>query len=241
MRGWSVGIVLSALILAAGGVLSSQLIGDAARDARQPTRQVTVRGAAERDVEADVGVWRFSLRVVAPDLSSAQAAIDEDVEQVSLFFAGTPVGEDAVELGQLMVTDALANLYRPDNYDPNARFILDQTVVVRSTGVAALEGAVRKQGALLRRGVALANGNVRYVFSGLNDVKPALVTEATAAARQSAAQFAADSGASVGSIIRASQGYVTIAPQAGYEDVGEAGSRFKKVRVVVTIDYELVD
>ncbi|MEO1658565.1 MAG: SIMPL domain-containing protein [Pseudomonadota bacterium] len=232
-------IVVSAAVLAVGGVMSSQLIGDAARDARQPTRQVTVRGAAERAVEADVGVWRFSIRVVAPDLTAAQAEIDADVAEVRAFFAGTMIGADAVELGNLSVQDALASFYRPDNYDPSARFILDQTVVIRSSEVGALEDAVRQQGVLLRRGVALANGGVRYVFSGLNEVKPELVTEATASARNSAAQFAADSGASVGSIIRANQGYVSIQPQAGYEDVGEPGSRFKKVRVVVTIDYAL--
>ncbi|MEO1041173.1 MAG: SIMPL domain-containing protein [Pseudomonadota bacterium] len=236
-RGWA--IVVSAGLLAVGGAISSQVIGDAARDALQPSRQVTVRGAAELPVEADVGVWRFSIRVVAPDLAVAQSEIDADVAEVRAFFAGTLIGADAVELGNLSVQDALASFYRPDNYDPNARFILDQTVVIRSAEVAALEDAVRQQGVLLRRGVALANGGVRYVFSGLNEIKPALVTQATASARASASQFAADSGASVGSIVRASQGYVSIQPQPGYEDVGESGSRFKTVRVVVTIDYAL--
>ena len=49
-------------------------------------------------------------------------------------------------------------------------------------------------------------------------MKPAFVTEATAPARNSAAQFEAD-----------------------YEDVGEAGSRFTAVWVVVTIDNTLED
>lgn len=49
-------------------------------------------------------------------------------------------------------------------------------------------------------------GGPTYLFSGLNDIKPAMIAEATAAAREAAQQFARDANASVGGLRRANQG-----------------------------------
>jgi hypothetical protein len=70
-----------------------------------------------------------------------------------------------------------------------------------------------------------------------------MIAEATKHARQSAEQFAKDSGASVGSIQSASQGYFSVGPRDGDSDEegesGGSGSPFQKVRVVTTVDYDI--
>jgi hypothetical protein len=70
-----------------------------------------------------------------------------------------------------------------------------------------------------------------------------MIAEATRNARESAEQFARDSGVDVGRLKSASQGYFSIGARDG-EDCDDCGSTggstpFQKVRVVTTIDYDL--
>lgn len=93
-------------------------------------------------------------------------------------------------------------------------------------------------------------GGIVYQFSGLNALKPDMITEATRNARDAANRFAADSGSKVGAIRSANQGVFSIAanePGGASSASGEGGgneaqadaSIMKKVRVVSTIDYYL--
>ncbi|MFN7136902.1 MAG: SIMPL domain-containing protein, partial [Thermomonas sp.] len=88
------------------------------------------------------------------------------------------------------------------------------------------------------RGVMLnaeQGGGPQFDYTRLNDIKPALIAEATAAARKSAEQFAKDSGARLGGIRTANQGVVSIENR-------DAGSpQIKKIRVVSTVEYFLTD
>ena len=54
-----------------------------------------------------------------------------------------------------------------------------------------------------------------YTFTKLNDIKPEMVAEATKDARAAAEQFAKDSGADVGGIKDATQGYFSIDARDG--------------------------
>ncbi|MGB8479789.1 MAG: hypothetical protein WCE63_13305 [Acidobacteriaceae bacterium] len=85
-----------------------------------------------------------------------------------------------------------------------------------------------------------------YVFTGLNSIKPEMITEATRNARAAAERFAADSGSKVGTIRTAEQGLFTIssADAAAGSDNGNGGyqadaSIRKSVRVVTTVQYYL--
>src|SRR3546814_17181337 len=78
-----------------------------------------------------------------------------------------------------------------------------------------------------------------YSFTKLNDIKPAMVAEATKDARKAAEQFAQDSGTGVGGIKSATQGYFSIGARDG-DDMGNgADSPYKKVRVVTTVDFQI--
>ncbi|MBL8506734.1 MAG: SIMPL domain-containing protein, partial [Methylobacillus glycogenes] len=100
-----------------------------------------------------------------------------------------------------------------------------------------------RQAEMLGAGVELANSSVSYTFTGLNALKPAMIAEATRNARTSAEEFARDSGAAVGRIKTASQGYFSVGARDG-EDCDDCGSTggstpFQKVRVVTSIQYDI--
>ena len=131
---------------------------------------------------------------------------------------------------------------------------MQQTVTVSSADVDKVAKAGQKTAQLLQAGIIVIGGygqGIRYVFNGLNALKPDMITEATKNARASADRFAADSGSEVGSIRSANQGVFSIsAADGGGPGGGEEGggggatnpdaSIMEKVRVVATIDYYLV-
>jgi hypothetical protein len=105
---------------------------------------------------------------------------------------------------------------------------------------------------LLQKGIILNSDpgqGLAYKFTGLNAIKPDMITEATRNARAAADRFAADSGSKVGSIRQANQGTFSILPadQGGDAGGGEGGggyynadaSLMKTVRIVTTVQYYL--
>lgn len=225
---------LVALGLAAGG----WFIGQGVVNARVGDRSVTVRGLSERDVVADVAVLPLRFTASGDVLSEVQAQVDRNTQVVRAFPRAQGYRDEDVELGRLEVTDMLSREYRPDNI--SARFILAQTVVVRTSDVARVGETTRSLNELVRQGVVLQDfRGPSYFFTGLNAVRPEMIAEATASARQGAEQFAEDSGQAVGPIKQATQGYFEIQPRDPTPDGDESSTPNKRLRVVTTVTYRL--
>ena len=215
--------IVLGVLLALGLGIGGFFIGQGVVNARVGDRAVTVRGLAERDVLADIAVLPLRITASGDVLSEVQAQ---------------GYRAEDVDLGRLEVTDVLAREYRPDNV--TARFILAQTLVVRTTDVARVQATSRALGDLVRQGVVLQDfRGPSYFFTGLNDVRPSMIAEATASARSGAEQFARDSGTSLGPIKQATQGSFEILPRDPSVDGDETASVNKRIRVVTTITYRL--
>lgn len=170
-------------------------------------------------------------------LSDVQSRIDADLSIVTRFLAAQGYSEDEISLGRLEVTDLLSREYSPQNI--RARFILAQSVSVRTNEVSKVQATTRALNELVRQGVVLQDfQGPSYIFSGLNDVRPRMIAEATASARSGAEQFARDSGARLGPIKQATQGSFQILSR-DEGDGDESSTPNKRVRVVTTISYQL--
>lgn len=225
--------VLVALGLAAAGAF----VGRGVENARTGDRSVTVRGLSERIVKADLAVLPLKFASAGDDLQVVQADIDADTNAVRAFLSGLGYQPGEIDLGRLEVTDQYAREYQQQNVA--ARYRVAQTVIVRTTNVDRVQATTRQLDQLIRAGVVLQDyTGPSYVFTKLNDVRPAMIAEATASARTGAQQFARDAGADLGGIRSATQGSFEI---LGRDDVGyEANSQvFKKLRVVTTVAYQL--
>lgn len=228
--------LVAGTLLAVGLIGAGAFVGNGLVNARIGDRSVTVRGLAERDVRADLAVLPLRFTASGDVLSEVQGRIDGDLVIVRRFLTAQGYPEDAVSLGRLEVADTRSREYASQNGGP--RFILAQTVVVRSTDVDRVQTSTRALNDLVRQGVVLQDyAGPTYVFTRLNAVRPAMIAEATASARSGAEQFAKDSGAPLGPISQANQGSFQILAR---DEVGdESTSPDKKVRVVTTISYRL--
>jgi uncharacterized protein len=228
--------VIVAGVLSVGLIGAGALIGQGVVNARVGDRVVTVRGLSERDVMADLAILPVRFTATGEILSEVQARIDADLATVRQFLVAQGNPADAITLGRLEVTDMQSREYGGQNNGP--RFILAQTVIVRTTDVDRVQATTRSLNDLVRQGVVIQDfSGPTYVFTRLNDVRPEMIAEATASARTGAEQFAKDSGTPLGPIREATQGSFQILSR---DEIGdESQSPDKKVRVVTTVRYSL--
>ena len=231
-------------IIAAGLALGGLFIGGGFARARSADRFVTVKGISEREVKADLAIWPLRIVAASDDLTAANAQLQSSLDKIRTFLAANSVDATQATLQDFSVADAQTNQYSGGSA-AGARFVIRQTVVVRSTNPETIRAASQKVSELVSAGVVLSsggeygNGGPTFVFTGLNKLKPEMIGEATARARESAEQFARDSHSSIGGIRRAYQGVFEILPRDQAEGITEAGQMVKTVRVVSTIDYAL--
>jgi uncharacterized protein len=224
----------SAGVLALGMIVGGYLLGNGLVRAKDADRSVTVRGLAEREVTADLATWTIAYSAQAEDLTTAQATADRNTAEIRAFFRELGFPAEALQPTGVNVSQFSDNGV--------TKFTVRQRMTLRSTDVTRAQNAVRRQFELVRRGVVLDEGSgIAYTFTKLNDIKPKMVAEATKDARAAAEKFAADSGTSVGTIKRATQGYFEINARDGDSGGGwgVSDTPYKKVRVVTTVDFYL--
>ena len=219
-----ISIVMAAVILAVG--LANIIT---------PERSVTVRGLAEREVDADLAVWNMSFSMGENSLESMQKSILEKTEVIKKYLIKHGLEESDFTVKPAAITDNSLNSYM-DQTKITYKFVAQQTILVRSGKIEAVKSAYADSLELVSAGIAVNqdyDSKVSYEFTKLNDIKPEMIAEATKNARTAAEQFAHDSNSKVGKIKKATQGLFTIEDAAvGLEDK-------KSVRVVNTVEYLL--
>lgn len=238
---WILGAFLVGLSIATAG----GFIGHGFSRGRAADRFVTVKGVSERNVEADLALWPMAFVAADNDLGRAQRRLDESIRATRVFLAAQGLDTAQTRLQGLRVTDVYANPYQQQQ--TVNRFVVQQTLVVRSTEPRVALAASERIGELVDAGVVLSSGaeygvgGPTFLFTGLNEIKPEMIREATARAREAADQFAADSRSRIAGIRRANQGVFVILPRDPAPGLTEQGQLEKTVRVVSTIEYFLED
>lgn len=239
-------VLLGAVAIFAFGLTTSgYALGDGLRRSKMAEhRSVTVRGVSERNVTADLATWPVNFSHQGTELAPVQQSVDQQARSVRAFFlrAGfkpQEITDENVSMSREQPTDREGRPVGPQ------KLTVTRSIQLRTTDIAKVRAAYARQAELLRDGVELvgSGSNVSFTFTGLNSLKPGMIAEATRNARDSAEQFAHDSGVRVGRLKTASQGYFSVGARDGEdcEDCNSSGGStpFQKVRVVTTIDYDL--
>ena len=234
------------LLLAIGLVAGGWALGMEIKTTRLGDRYVTVKGLAERRVKSDLAVWQIDYQETGDELADVFGKTEADKQTILDFLKQQEIQSPEIALNVPRVVDTQANQYGGNR--PPHRFIVDQTIVVRTSRVDQVAVAAQKTIMLLQKGIVL-NGNrsqnVAYKFNGLNSIKPDMISEATRNARAAADRFALDSGSRVTVIRQANQGFFSISAADEGSDTNDDGgfdynadsSLMKTVRIVTTIEY----
>lgn len=225
--------ILPALVISLGIVILGLAIKAGIDNIAFRDREVTVKGLAEREVQADLVTWPISYSVAGNDLSDMYNQVNHNNETIIKFLTSNGIERDEISINPPDTYNAESNQYRSNTFNYN--YSISSTVTVTTKKVDKVRELLNRQSELLKDGVAFSNSYINYQFTGLNSIKPEMIGEATEAARAAAAQFAADSDSRVGKIKNAHQGQFSI------DDSDSSTPYIKKVRVVTTIVYYLED
>lgn len=235
---------IPAAIVAVGVALGGLAIGSGFARARASDRYVTVKGVAEREVKANLAIWPLKVVGADNDLTTANKKVAANIAGVRQFLARHGLDTTQVQLSEFAVNDALAQEYGPER-QPTNRYVVRQTMLVRSSQPDRVLAASQQVSELAAIGVVISSGSGEmgsgptFVFSGLNQLKPTMIADATARAREAAEQFAHDSRSELAGIRQANQGVFEILPRDQAPGISEGSQIAKVVRVVSTIDYYL--
>lgn len=200
-------------------------------------RVVTVKGLSEREYSADKVIWPIQFTLAGNELPSLINALNQQAELIKTFLHERELDQDLQVLAPAII-DKQAQQYGSE--PPGAfRYIATQTLTLTSDKISQVQTALGSIGELAKQGIVFSQNSyqnqVSYGFSKLNDVKPAMIEEATKNAREVAKKFAADSQSRLGKIRTASQGQFSI------QNRDSNTPQIKKVRVVSTVQYYLSD
>ncbi|MGI6083305.1 MAG: SIMPL domain-containing protein [Limnochordia bacterium] len=223
------------ILLAAGMLFGGMQMKRAVVAWKQADRFVSVKGLAERDVKADLVLWPLSYSVGAGSLDSLHSLMHEAESKIRAFLVRHGFDEKDITTTIPQISDLWTYA---GEHKPQERYRAESVVLLRTSQVDQVKGVMPKTDELIKEGVLLSHSyehRPQFVFTQLNEIKPDMIAEATRSARDAATQFAQDSGSRVGKIRSAQQGYFSI------EDVDKYTPDVKRVRVVTTIEFLLLD
>lgn len=205
---------------------------------KRAERTVTVKGLSEREVPADIAIWPIRFNDASNNLNSLYSTIEKNTSRIIGFLKANAFKDNEISLSSPAILDRLAQGY----VEPNKvkfRYSSTSTITVYTKNVSAVREAMAKLVGLGKRGVAISGQDYQtkteFLFTKLNEIKPAMIQEATKNAREVAEKFAKDSESVLGKIKHASQGQFSI------NDRDSNTPYIKKVRVVSTVEYYLSD
>lgn len=229
---------ISAVIIGVSLIISAFLIGDIQRKAKAYDRTVEVKGLAEREVKADLAVWPLEVNLANDDLQELNKEMKAQKERIRIFFIDLGFGENELSIGISSIVDRQANEFVRRNEIP-FRYFGKTEITLRTNDLGKMQNALEASLSLSEEGILINSKNswrpIEYIFTGLNDIKPEMIEEATKKAKEVAIKFAEDSDSKLGKIQSANQGLFSIT------DLDPSTPQIKKVRVVTTVEYLLED
>ena len=229
-----------ALILAIGLFLAGGAIKSGIVKFKEMDRTVTAKGLCEKEVKADKVTWPLKFKELGNDPAELYDRIESNTQTVVSFLKANGLSDDEISIAPPAMVDQQANMsYSSEQV--RYRYKANCVVTVVSKNVDLVRKIVSNQAKLMRQGVTIVSNeydetsNVTYEFTGLNDIKPEMIAEATKNARKTAEQFASDSNSELGKIKTADQGQFSI------NDRDQNTPWLKNIRVVTTVVYYLKD
>ncbi|MDP2634319.1 MAG: SIMPL domain-containing protein [Pseudoalteromonas sp.] len=230
-------VAIAAVAFVIGLLGLGVILKSAAIDVKSMERTVTVKGLAEMEVEADTVIWPLQFSDADNDLEKLVERIEQKNDAVIAFLKLHGFDDNEISRGAQSIVDKQAREYGGENQQ--FRYIARANITVYSSQPSKVQNALAKVSQLAKQGIAIVQDSyetrIEYLFTGLNDVKPAMVQEATEKAREVAIKFAKDSQSQLGKIKTARQGQFSISNRDSNTP------QLKKVRVVTSVEYYLSD
>jgi hypothetical protein len=229
-----ISLVVSAALVALGLAAAGYFVGQGISERGAGRRIISVKGLSEREVPASVATWTIGYSSTGNDLGEINRKLAESTKAVVAFLKEAGFAETDMAVQPPSLHDTSMDVREKDSPPPPERYRADQSVLLRTSKVDAIKPALASASNLMVSGVLLSGkSEPNYIFNQVNEIKPAMIQEATKNARIAAEQFSRDSQTTLGKLRNATQGWFQV------ENRDAATPERKIVRVVVDVEYEI--
>jgi len=245
-RNYTSAILGLGLLLAIGMAAAAFILGVQAKKAVSGQQSITVKGLAEKPIQADSAEWQID--IVVTDATQAGAlkklALEQNVVEAFLKKQGLEASTWVADVEQLLphyeevfVKDIPRQVQ--NGYDAI------QTIHVTTNDLVKITAANKALLQLRIDNHPVTARSPNYLVSNLEEIKMSLIADATKNARMRATEFVKQDGVKVGVMKSASQGAFYILPVSGQVSDDSYGGTYDKstidktARVVVTIVYNI--
>jgi hypothetical protein len=219
-RNWPVSILGSAVVVSlaiVASIVTSTVVASRAYLRRGEQQNVQaqsldVTGSARKRIVSDLALWTVAVAGEGKTLEEAFGRLNASAEQVRAFLAQQGIPEGAVSAGPIHTTTH----YRRDDKGKETREVvayqLSRRFLVRLADVGKVAKASGEVTGLIKSGAHVESLGPEYIYTGLADLKVAMIGEATADARERAERIAAGSRCRIGAVKEARAGVLQITP-----------------------------
>lgn len=237
-----------ALILSLGFIASAAVMGYALKQFNGTKNSITVKGLAEKPIQADSARWEINLQTnhTSATIPEAYQLLDQQMKELQSFFVEHRFKAENMQFGNKSSQPYYEEVNMGEgriNREFKGYMAL-QSLVINSRDIKKIEQAAKDAYVLDEKGIAIEQ-KPEYLVSNLEEIKMSLIANATKNAYSRANEFAKVGNVQVGMMRSASQGAFYILPESGSDDDSDYGGAYDKAtinkiaRVVVTINYAI--
>jgi len=241
-------MIMLGLLLAIGMASAAFILGIQAKHAVSGQQTITVKGLAEKPVQADNAEWFLSINVTDDTQRGGLEKLKKERQVLEQFLVAQGLQKDSWSFDSEVINDHYDEVFIKDN-PRQVRHGYDVSQIVRITSKDLTRITNANQAILQLRADnhPIYPQPPQYLVSNLEAIKMSLISDATKNARNRATEFVKQDGVKVGVMKSASQGAFYILPVGGnnedsdnsYGGVYDKSTINKMARVVVTIVYNI--
>ncbi|TJZ51736.1 SIMPL domain-containing protein [Sphingobacterium olei] len=238
-----IGVTIS-VIAAIACIVFASILANAYKYKYKVNNTINVTGNAKKDFEADIVKWSATYSRKSMDLSYASEQLKQDRNLVKDFLVRQGIKEEEILFNAVNINRDFT--YQTDgsghSYNTFTGYSLTQTMSVESKDLNKVDNASREISTLISQGLELNSNSPNYYYSKLEDLKLALIAEASQNAKLRADNIAKESGSRLGGLIKADLGIFQITGQNDNEEYSYGGvfnttSRLKTANITVKASY----
>ena len=223
------------LFIAIGLIGLGYFVSSAILKVKSLERVVVVKGLAAQNVKADTAIFPINFGASANDLTILNQKLKSDINTIISFLKEYGFDQKEITISAPRIEDKYTQGYKKSEIV--FRYSSYTTITLYSKKVDQVIKLSQEFFKLHEKGVFATNDQyaTKYIFTGLNTLKPQMIETATKNAREAALKFAKDSNSKLGKIKKANQGYFSISNR------DSSTPYIKTIRVVTNVSYYLND
>lgn len=238
---------ISVGIMAVSILIASFMFSNAFKNRNKGSNTISVTGSGNKDFTSDLIVWSASFSRKSMELKDANAAIDQDRQQIKTYLIGKGVLDEEIVFSAVNFNKDYRYTYNQNGGTQDQIFTgysLTQTVTVQSKNVDKTEKISRESSDLINSGIEFYSNAPEYYYTKLAALKIQMIAEGTKDAKTRAQSIADNAGASLGNLKKSDMGVFQITGQNSSEDFTYGGSfntfsKNKTANITVRLEYEV--